>query len=429
MRRFLHIICSLFALTLSAQDGFVRRHGTQFIINDEPYYYIGTNTWYLPQLASKGQGGDSLRLTRELDKLCKYGIKNVRVLVGADGLPTARKVSPILQPEPGVYNDTLLVALDRMLCELNKRGMKAVLYLNNSWSWSGGYASYIRWANNDEAEKVDSMEWNAWCRHAAHYAQNRAAQELFLNHVRFIVSRTNSLTGKPYSSDPAIMAWQIGNEPRAFSEESKAPFEKWVAEVAALIKQLDPNHLLSIGSEGKEGSEQDIQLYNRLHANPNIDYLTIHIWPQNWGWVKRGEVATKEQKDLMRQQLETVYRHTEEYIRLHTALARDLRKPIVIEEFGYPRDGGQFAPESSTLAKDAYYRFILNHVVESRKMGDVLCGVNFWGWNGEARTDHTWWQPGDDYMCDPAQEEQGLYGVFDTDSTVKYLRKAARALK
>ncbi|MCR5180850.1 MAG: beta-galactosidase [Bacteroidaceae bacterium] len=429
MKRLLFFVLSFCTLALSAQDGFVRCNGGQFVINGQPYYYIGTNAWYLPQLASQGVGGDSLRLARELDTLCKLGVKNLRVLVGADGHPTARKVSPILQPEPGVYNDTLLLGLDRLLCELARRDMKVVLYLNNSWSWSGGYASYIRWANNDAAEKMDSMEWNAWCRHAAHYAQNRAAQELFLNHVRFIVSRTNSLTGRPYSSDPTIMAWQIGNEPRAFSEESKAPFEKWVAEVAALIKQLDPNHLLSIGSEGKEGCEQDIQLYNRLHANPNIDYLTIHIWPQNWGWVKRGEVATKKQKELMRQQLETVYRHTEEYIRLHTALARDLHKPLVIEEFGYPRDGGLFSPKSSTVAKDAYYRFILSHVVESHKIGDVLCGVNFWGWNGMARTDHTWWQPGDPYMSDPAQEEQGLYGVFDSDRTLRSLRHSSRSLK
>ncbi|MBQ9191224.1 MAG: cellulase family glycosylhydrolase [Bacteroidaceae bacterium] len=428
MKKILFLIC-LLPLMANAQQGFVRCTGGQLTIDGQPYYYVGTNTWYLPQLASTGEGGDSLRLQRELDKLCKLGIKNLRILVGADGIPTARKVRPILQPRPGEYDQTLLQALDRALGELRKRGMKAVLYLNNSWSWSGGYASYLRWANGDATEHIDSMAWPQWCRYAAQFSQNRRAQELFFDHVRAIVSRTNSLTHQPYSADPTIMAWQIGNEPRAFSAESKEPLARWVAETAALIKQLDPNHLVSVGSEGSMGCEEDFNLYTRLHTDPNIDYLTIHIWPQNWSWVKRGEVATAKQKDLMRSQLDNVMRHTEDYIRMHAALGRDLHKPLVIEEFGYPRDGNQYSHTSTTRARDAYYRFILDHLVQSRELGDVLCGINFWGWNGEARNEHIWWQPGDPYMADPAQEEQGLYGVFDSDRTVKVLKRAARQLR
>ena len=35
------------------------------------------------------------------------------------------------------------------------------------------------------------------------FQTSRESQELFYNHVRAIVGRTNSLTGKPYSEDPA----------------------------------------------------------------------------------------------------------------------------------------------------------------------------------------------------------------------------------
>ena len=423
------LLLLLVPMTAAGQKDFVKIKDGRMAVNDRPYYYVGTNAWYLPLLASHVEGGDSIRLKHELDRLSRLGIKNLRILVGADGQPTSRKVFPILQPEAGVYSEELLVALDRLMVELRRRDMKAVLYLNNSWSWSGGYASYLRWADGDEAERVDTMQWNAWCRHAAHFAQNRRAQELFLRHVRFIVSRTNSLTGRPYSEDPALMAWQIGNEPRAFSEPSKEPFARWIAETAALIKQLDANHLVSVGSEGIMGCELDARLYARLHADPNIDYLTIHIWPQNWSWVKRSEVAAGDQRKLMRQQLEAVYSHTEDYIHQHADLARSLHKPLVIEEFGYPRDGGAFAPETSTRARDAYYQFILDRLIRSRKDSDVLCGVNFWGWNGQARNQHTWWQRGDAYMADPAQEEQGLYGVYDSDRTVRVLKCAARRLR
>ena len=57
------------------------------------------------------------------------GIDNVRVLVGGDGregIPS--HISPKLQLEPGVYNDTILEGLDYMMLELEKRQMKAVLY-------------------------------------------------------------------------------------------------------------------------------------------------------------------------------------------------------------------------------------------------------------------------------------------------------------
>ena len=87
------------------------------------------------------------------------------------------------------------------------------------------------------------------------------------------------------------MSWQIGNEPRAFSDENKPAFEKWIAEVAAQIRSIDPNHLISVGSEGKHGCEQDIDLFERIHADKNIDYLTLHMWPYNWGWVKEDALS------------------------------------------------------------------------------------------------------------------------------------------
>ena len=113
----------------------------QFVKDGSPYYFIGTNFWYGPILASEGRGGDRERLTRELDSLCSMGVRNLRVLVGSDGPEGVyTKVEPVLQYAPGRYNDTLLRGLDYFLVELGKRDMEAVLYLNNAWEWSGGYS-------------------------------------------------------------------------------------------------------------------------------------------------------------------------------------------------------------------------------------------------------------------------------------------------
>ena len=77
------------AVILSCVDkgsnSIIRIEDGQFVKHEEPYYFIGTNFWYGPILASEGSGGDRERLSRELDSLCSMGVRNLRVLVGSDG--------------------------------------------------------------------------------------------------------------------------------------------------------------------------------------------------------------------------------------------------------------------------------------------------------------------------------------------------------
>ena len=242
----------------SEPSAFVRVENGRFIRNGRSYSYIGTNFWYGPILASEGMGGDYDRLVRELDTLQELGIDNLRVLVGGDGPDGVfSRIEPTLQKEPGVYNDTILTGLDRFLVELGKRDMQAVLYLNNSWEWSGGYGMYLEWAGAGKAMIPLVDGYTPFMRQMAQFSTNEKAQELFFNHLKTIVGRTNTVTGKPYSEDPAIFSWQIGNEPRCFSDDPavRKGFVSWLTEAARLIKEIDPNHLVSTGNEGLMGCE------------------------------------------------------------------------------------------------------------------------------------------------------------------------------
>ena len=234
-------------------SGFVTVKDGSFELDGLAQYYVGTNFWYGAILASEGRGGDRVRLERELDSLHALGLDNLRILVGADGpdgVPT--RVEPTLQPEPCVYNDTIFKGLDYLLVEMGKRDMKAVLYVNNSWEWSGGYGMYLEWAGAGKALIPAESGYTAFMQQMAQYATNRDAQALFEKHLQNVVSRVNSLTGKPYSEDPAIFSWQIGNEPRCFSYDPAVQdaFVDWLHRAARIIKQNDPNHLVSVGSEG-----------------------------------------------------------------------------------------------------------------------------------------------------------------------------------
>ena len=102
-----------------------------------------------------------------------------------------------------------------------------------------------------------------------------------------------------------------------------------------------------------------------------------------------------------------------------------LGKPMVLEEFGYPRDNYALEAGSPTTGRDAFYAFVFKIIRDSGK----IAGCNFWSWGGLAEVKHPNWQCWDDYTGDPAQEEQGLNSVFAKDeSTMNIIREIATTI-
>ena len=194
-------------------------------------------------------------------------------------------------------------------------------------------------------------------------------------------------------------------------------------DVAAQIKGLDPNHMVATGSEGKYGCESDVAMCERIHADKNIDYLNFHLWPLNWNWISDSTVC---------ENLPVAKREAKAYIDLHAEMATRIGKPMVMEEFGFPRDGFQFSKTSTTHCRDEFYAYIFSLIEADRAAKGPFAGCNFWGWGGfaEPSTQHIWWAVGDDYTGDPAQEQQGLNSVFASDeSTCNIIRDAAQRLR
>ena len=413
----LMMLCALALLSCnqkkqeSTSNDFIKIENGQFIRNGKPYYYVGANFWYGAILGSEGEGGNRERLHKELDYLKSIGVDNLRILVGADGSRgITAKVEPTLQIEPGVYNDTILAGLDYLMMEMGKRDMVAILYLNNSWEWSGGYSMYLQWAGKGKAPVPAEDGWPAYMEFVQQFVQCDSAKALFSNYVKDIITRENRFTGKKYIEDPTIMSWQIGNEPRAFSDENKEAFALWIADIAAQIRSLDPNHLISTGSEGKHGCEQDIDLFERIHADSNIDYLNLHMWPYNWSWVK---------EDSLSEGVAGAKEKAKAYLDEHLTIGAKYQKPVVMEEFGFPRDGFKFSKDTPTTARDEFYKYIFELISSDAQQKGLFAGCNFWAWGGfaELSDEHIYWAKGDDYTGDPAQEQQGLNSVFVSDSS------------
>jgi mannan endo-1,4-beta-mannosidase len=397
------------------RPGFVQRNGMTLTLDGEPYRFVGANIWYGAYLGADAVYGDRARLGRELDRLQALGITNLRILAAAEEGPLKSSIKPGFRTKDS-WNEALLQGLDYCLDQVGSRGLKAVLYLTNFWEWSGGMGSYLWYATGEYLDNGDAAHpWPQFPDHNAGFYASKAAVEMFQQHVRRVVGRTNSVNGVAYADDPAIMSWQLCNEPRPGGSDEKIAealpaYYAWIDDSAARIRALDRNHLVSLGQEGTIASNGREDVVVRAHAQ--IDYMTAHVWPLNWGWVNGKDLAGTWEAGSAK---------VAEYLAAHERIGASLDKPLILEEFGFPRDGELYAPSAATSFRERYYRQIYDAVESSIARGGPICGSNFWAWNGEARAEHADYrfQDGDrQYMGDPPHEPQGWYGNFDSDAAV-----------
>lgn len=395
---------------------FIKAKGNQFIKNNQSYHFIGTNFWYGAHLAAK-QSGDRSRLLKELDTLKAHGITNLRIMAGSEGADHSPYNMPIsMQPKLGFYNEDILEGLDFLIAEMQKRDMQAVLCLSNFWYWSGGLSQYLSWAIGEKIPYPnDTNDWEKYMRFTAKFYTNEAAIDAYRNHIETIITRVNTVTHTSYSEESTIMSWELANEPYAIQNQEE--YLNWIESSSALIKQLAPNQLVTIGGEGNtpfpwftnNNSLSDYKF-------ENLDYITIHIWIQNWEWYNPNK-HDKTYEDALKK--------AKNYINEHLSIASTFNKPMVLEEFGISRDNLEYTNQSSVNHRNTYFKDIFDMLLENIENKTNFVGCNFWAWGGFGKVS----TPGDvsnnhmEFIGDPAHEPQGWYSVFESDQTTLKLIK------
>lgn len=98
----------------------------------------------------------------------------------------------------------------------------------------------------------------------------------FRHFLDFILNRKNTVNGIIYKNDPAILAWQLGNEFGSYPGDRGLKYDEWTPkildwslEMAAYIKKVDPNHLIMEAG----GADRE-----KLIADPNIDVISDHLY-------------------------------------------------------------------------------------------------------------------------------------------------------
>lgn len=404
---------------IGGNEGFVTTEGTQFVLNGAPHYFVGANFWQ-----GMGMGmatlGDRAKLARELDRMKTIGITNLRVMASSEGPGTnADRMSPTLQPSPGVYDPDVWDGLDYLISEMNDRKMHAVMVINNFWDWSGGMVQYLEWYHDSIGDGIEyptpQSKWFEFLYYMSDYYACDECDEWFVeanvdtskfhknpcamcndwfeSFIDTLLNHYNPYTGRRYRDEPTVFAWQLANEPRY------AP-PAWIDKIAAYIKTIDPNHMVTTGSEGKVAVPNwSMDEVKDLHDGSDIDYMTVHLWPQNWGWhdPAKGDMDT------------TAMENAISYIDEHEKTAVAINKPLVLEEFGLARDDGKLSEGTPTKNRREFYSLVFDEVYRSASEGGPLAGDNFWVWGGESRS-------GDIWEGDPPHEESGWYAVYDTDT-------------
>lgn len=413
-------------------DRFVTVRNGRFELRGRPHAFVGTNMWYGGYLSDAGLPGGRARLVRELDQLRDIGVTNVRVLAGSESSPLVGAISRGITRAPRDWDEALLGGLDFCLAEMAKRDMRAVLFLSNYWQWSGGFAQYVRWATGEaipdpDVPKQAAGDWGAFMQFSARIYTTPGANALYRDFIAHLIQRRNTVNGRVYRDDPAIMTWELANEPRpgpdtAETRRNLSAFYRWVDETARYIHELAPRQLVCTGSEGTWGCLEDDDLFVKAHSSPAIDYVNVHMWLKNWGWLK---------DPVLSPEYEVAAGRARAHVEHHTVLATDaLRKPLTLEEFGLPRDHERYEPGTPTTARDDYFRRMFDLVHESAAAGRALQGANFWAWGGEGRAaadkaEHTAAALTGDPFCEP----QGLNSVFNSDQgTLAVIAAANRKL-
>jgi mannan endo-1,4-beta-mannosidase len=287
----------------------VTRDGTGLVLDGKPFRVLGANAYYLQQLFSyaKASPQTAAQATRALDDMTCLSMNVVRTL----GFNDTEDMAAI-RKAPGQYEEAGLVALDRAVFEAKARGLRVILPLTNNWPDFGGLDAYARWAGKSHDDFFgDATMMGYW-----------------KDYATTLLGRVNTLTGVAYRDEPAILGWEVANELRCRGCRGTTRYVDTIAALARHLRAAGATQLVLDGGEGYDDAAaeyaglsatrlvdgEDGASFHGVAAIPEIDLVSIHLYPEVYGLSRKNDVPT--------------------WIDAHVRLARAAGKIAYLGEFG-----------------------------------------------------------------------------------------------
>ena len=409
-------------------EGFVYADGSKFMCDGSPYYYGGTNCYYLTY-KSKSE------VKNVFDDASKMGLKVIRIWGNLDVGKKTGKIDSQSGHEvfegnndgtgekDGVYfqywddkagkpvvneGEDGLRRLDYIIKQAEEHDMKLVITFTNYWEAFGGMGQYVKWYQMSQGKSVVNSKVDE--KDTCDFYTNETIKGWYKDYIKTLLNHTNYYTGEKLMDSEAVFSWELSNEPRCTVDEfcKDDILYNWAKEMSAYVKSIDPYHMVSVGDEGfynlgyQEAAKQDLPSaaysgyygvdFNKLMTIDTVDFGTPHMYVDQWGF------------DLGDDDLEWIKRHAQ------TTASAD--KPVIFEEFGL----------TDKTKRDAAYSDWLDIVT-----GDYYDGVEYQGFNywmiASYLDDGTLYQDYDGYTV------YGPEGVDKTDSTRTLMMNAAAKME
>ena len=284
---------NLSPVSLSEPPHAVGRDGTQLTLDGKPFRFTGLNIFNAANLDSEScwfAWGAGDLLDRAL---------------GAIGPGQTVFRIFLFQQTATVRGQRDWSGFDHTLKVARNHGERMIVTLGNQWKFCEGAGAIFKTED--------------WYQHVYRDQPAPGLPQSYRDWVAEVVSR--------YRDDNTILAWQLMNEPSdqpseagGCSATAGATFRAFVGDMGALIKGLDPDHLVSVGTlgGGECGSAGDD--YQKLHAIPQIDLCNFNEYS------RAAPAVPSENMRLLQQRL---------------AQCRAVGKPLIISEAGVTvRDAG-----------------------------------------------------------------------------------------
>ncbi len=212
------------ALSRSSQfspEAFVTRSGSQLFLDGRPYTFVGTNVNYLA-----GPFFPEDDVEEIISFLSDHHVQVIRVWV-----------------EP--WCD--LERVQRMLDIGGQYGVRFILTLQDFFNHETGHWFRSLYMTKD------------------------------IPHIRNVVPL--------FAHRPEILAWEVMNEPTCPARDSgqdcwDALF-RWAEATSAEVKRLDPNHLVSLGTQRGGLDTIALAAFQRIHGLDTVDLISIHRHANN----------------------------------------------------------------------------------------------------------------------------------------------------
>ncbi|XP_022722492.1 mannan endo-1,4-beta-mannosidase 6-like isoform X2 [Durio zibethinus] len=334
----------------------VETKGNQFVVNGQPFYVNGFNTyWLMVFAADQSTRGKVSELFQQASSV---GLTVCRTWAFNDGQWRA------LQKSPSVYDEEVFKALDFVVTEAKKYNIKLILSLVNNWDAYGGKAQYVKWGKAAGLNLTSDDE----------FFSHPTLRSYYKAHVKAVLNRVNTFTNITFKDDPTIFAWELMNEPRCTSDPSGDTLQSWIAEMAVHVKSLDAKHLVEIGLEGFYGPSAPARAqfnpnsyatqvgtdFIRNHQALGIDFASVHIYADTW----ISQTITNAHLQFTTSWMEAHIEDAEKYLGM----------PVIFAEFGVSAKD----PGYNSSFRDTFISTVYKTILNSTKKGGGGAGSLLW---------------------------------------------------